>query len=107
LKPFVQLLYPFAPHIAEELWERLGEKESLTYVPWPTFDPKYVAEDSVTVAIQVLGKTRGTVSVPVGADQATVEKAAREIAQVAAQLEGKTVKKVIFVPGKIMNFVVG
>lgn len=107
LKPFVQLLYPFAPHMAEELWERIGEKESLTYVTWPTFDPKYVKEDSVTIAIQVLGKTRGTVEVPAGSDQATVEKAAREIAQVTAQLEGKTVKKVIFVPGKIMNFVVG
>lgn len=107
LKPFVQLLYPFAPHMAEELWERIGEKGSLTYVAWPTFDPKYVKEDSVTIAIQVLGKTRGTVEVPAGSDQPTVEKAAREIPQVATQLEGKTVKKVIFVPGKIMNFVVG
>jgi len=107
LKPFIQLLYPFAPHMAEELWERLGEKESLTYAPWPSFDPKYVKEDTITVAIQVLGKTRGTVEVPAGSDQATVEKAARAIPQVASQLDGKTVKKVIFVPGKIMNFVVG
>jgi leucyl-tRNA synthetase len=107
LKPFIQLLQPFAPHMAEELWERIGEKEALAYAAWPAFDPKYVQEDAMTIAIQVLGKTRGTVSVPVGSDQATVEKAAREITQVATQLEGKTVKKVIFVPGKIMNFVVG
>jgi leucyl-tRNA synthetase len=106
LKPFVQLLCPFAPHMAEELWERLGEKDSLTYVKWPEFDAKYVKEDNVTIAIQVLGKTRGTVEVPVGSDQATIEKAAREISQVQTQLEGKTVKKVIFVPGKILNFVV-
>ncbi len=107
LKPFVQLLHPFAPHIAEELWEKLGEKSLLSYAEWPKFDPAYVREDSVTIAIQVLGKTRGTVEVPAGSDQATVEKAARAIPQVAAQMEGKTVKKVIFVPGKIMNFVVG
>lgn len=92
--------------MAEELWERMGEKESLTYVPWPSFEPKYVKEDSVTIAIQVLGKTRGTIEVPSGSDQATVEKAARAISGVATQLEGKTVKKIIFVPGKIMNFVV-
>ncbi len=107
LKPFVQLLCPFAPHIAEELWEKLGETESLAYAKWPDFDPAFVKEDAVTIAIQVLGKTRGTVEVPVGSDQAAVEKAAREIPQVTAQLEGKTVKKVIFVPGKILNFVVG
>jgi leucyl-tRNA synthetase len=106
LRPFVQLLHPFAPHMAEELWARIGEKELLSYAKWPTFDPAYVKEDSITIAIQVLGKTRGTVEVPAGADQATVEAAARKIPQVVSQLEGKSVKKVIFVPGKIMNFVV-
>ncbi|MBC7385630.1 MAG: leucine--tRNA ligase [Cryobacterium sp.] len=107
LKPFVQLLYPFAPHMAEELWEAIGETALLTYAPWPNFEPKYVVEDKMTIAIQVLGKTRGTVEVLVGTDQAAIEKAAREIPQVSAQLEGKTVKKLIFVQGKIMNFVVG
>jgi len=106
LKPFVQLLHPFAPHIAEELWERLGEKSLLSHTEWPKFDPAYVKEDTITIAIQVLGKTPGTVEVPAGSDKATVEKAARAIPQVLAQMEGKTVKKVIFVPGKIMNFVV-
>lgn len=107
LRPFIQLLHPFAPHMAEELWEAAGETSLLSKETWPSFDPKYVKEDSVTIAIQVLGKTRGTVTVPSGSDQATVEAAAREISQVTSQLEGKTVKKVIFVPGKILNFVVG
>jgi leucyl-tRNA synthetase len=106
LKPFVQLLHPFAPHMAEELWSRLGEKEVLSFAKWPAFDPAYVKDDTITVAIQVLGKTRGTVEVAADADQATVEKAAMQIPQVTAQMEGKTVKKVIFVKGKILNFVV-
>ena len=96
LKPFVQLLHPFAPHMAEELWEKLGEKSQLTSAAWPKFDPAFVKEDTITIAIQVLGKTRGTVEVATGADQATDEAAARAIPQVTAQMEGKTVKKVIF-----------
>jgi leucyl-tRNA synthetase len=106
LKPFVQLLNPFAPHIAEELWHRLGEKEELAFAKWPEFDPALSKDDKLTMAIQVLGKTRGTVEVEPGSDQATVEAAARAIPQVAAQLEGKQVRKVIFVKDKILNFVV-
>jgi leucyl-tRNA synthetase len=107
LKPFVQLLAPFAPHVAEELWHRLGEKTELSLEPWPVFDPAFAKDDLITVAIQVLGKTRGTVQVEPGSDQALIEAEARKIPQVANQLEGKAVKKVIFVKDKIMNFVVG
>ncbi len=107
LKPFVQLLNPFSPHLCEELWEKLGEKESLTYAAWPSFDPALATDDLITMAVQVLGKTRGTVEIEPGADQATVEALARALSTVAPQLEGKTVRKVIFVPGKIINFVVG
>jgi leucyl-tRNA synthetase len=107
LRQFVQLLNPFAPHMAEELWHRLGEKSELTFEPWPKFDPAFAKDDLLTMAIQVMGKTRGTVEVDPGADQATVEAAARKIPQVLNQLEGKTVRKVIFVKGKILNFVVG
>jgi leucyl-tRNA synthetase len=107
LKPFVQCLQPFAPHLAEELWEMLGEKSVLMHTAWPTFDLALAKDDHITIAIQVLGKTRGTVEVEPGADQATVEKLAREVSAVQNQLSGKTVKKVIFVPNKIMNFVVG
>lgn len=106
LRPFIQLLNPYAPHIAEELWERIGEKTSLTYAPWPQYDAALAKDDLITIPIQVLGKTRGTVEVEAGADQATVERLARELASVQSQLAGKQVRKVIFVPNKIMNFVV-
>ncbi|MCM2278057.1 MAG: leucine--tRNA ligase [Oligoflexia bacterium] len=107
MRPFVQLLNPFAPHVAEELWSLLGEKSELTFEPWPAFDPELAKDDLITMAVQVLGKTRGTVQVEPGSDQATVEAAARELATVASQLEGKQIRKVIFVKDKILNFVVG
>jgi leucyl-tRNA synthetase len=107
LKPFVQLLNPFAPHLAEELWEMLAVKSSLTYSAWPIFDPALAKDDQVTIAIQVMGKTRGTVETEPGADQASVEKLAREVSSVANQLQGKQIRKVIFVKDKILNFVVG
>jgi leucyl-tRNA synthetase len=107
LRPFVQLLAPFAPHLAEELWERLGEKSELTFEAWPKFDAALAMDDLVTMAVQVMGKTRGTVAVAPGSDQVAVEAAARLVPQVANQLEGKTVRKVIFVKDKILNFVVG
>jgi leucyl-tRNA synthetase len=107
LKPFVQCLNPFAPHVAEELWSLLNETSELTYASWPNFDPALAKDDLITMAVQVLGKTRGTVEVEPGADQATVEAAAKAIPAVAAQLEGKAVRKVIFVQGKILNYVVG
>ncbi len=105
LRSFLQLLNPFAPHLAEELWERMGEKTSLTWETWPTFDPALAKDDLITVAVQVLGKTRGTVEVEPGTDQSTIEALAKEIASVAMQLQGKTIRKVIYVPGKILNFV--
>jgi leucyl-tRNA synthetase len=105
LKPFVQLLNPFAPHIAEELWEMLGEKSILTYAEWPKHDPALAKDDVITIAVQVMGKTRGTVDIAPGTDQAAVEKLAKEIPQVANQLVGKEIRKVIFVKDKILNFV--
>jgi leucyl-tRNA synthetase len=93
--------------MAEELWSKLDEASELTYAKWPSFDSSFAKDDVITMAVQVLGKTRGTVEVEPGADQAMVEAAARAIPAVASQLEGKSIKKVIFVPGKILNFVVG
>jgi leucyl-tRNA synthetase len=107
LRPIIQCLNPFAPHMAEELWSKLDEASELTYAKWPSFDSSFAKDDVITMAVQVLGKTRGTVEVEPGADQAMVEAAARAIPAVASQLEGKSIKKVIFVPGKILNFVVG
>ncbi len=106
LKPFVQLLNPFAPHLAEELWQRMDEA-NLTYAPWPSYDPALAKDDLITIAVQVMGKTRGTIEIEPGADQATAEKLARELPSVAPQLAGKQVRKVIFVKDKILNFVVG
>ncbi len=105
LKPFVQLLNPFAPHLAQELWQTLGEKSELSFEPWPSFDPRLALEDKVTVAIQVMGKTRGSVEVARGTPQSEVESLAKEITAVVNQLKDRSIVKVIFVKDKIMNFV--
>ncbi|MCS6913903.1 MAG: leucine--tRNA ligase [Myxococcales bacterium] len=106
LRPFVQLLHPFAPHLAEELWELLGERELLARAPWPDFDPQLARDELITVAVQVLGKTRGQVEVEPGASQQEVEQLARQVPTVRNHLEGRTVRKVVFVPDRIINFVV-
>ncbi|MEO5970778.1 MAG: class I tRNA ligase family protein, partial [Bdellovibrionia bacterium] len=105
LRPFVQLLNPFVPHLAEELWEQLGEKSLLTFEPWPVFDLALSKDDLITIAVQVMGKTRGTIEVIPGTEQAVVELEARKLAPVANQLQGKQIKKIIFVKDKILNFV--
>jgi leucyl-tRNA synthetase len=106
MKVFIQLMAPFAPHLAEELWEALGEKESLSYVPWPGYDPELVRAETVTVAIQVLGKLRGTLQVEPGATQAVLEDLAKQQEGVMRFLEGKQIVKVVYVQNKILNFVV-
>ena len=106
LKPFILLLAPYAPHLAEEMWVQLGEKGSLTYEPWPKADESLLVEDSVKLPVQVNGKTRGTVEVPKGCSQDAALEAAQALSTVAKQLEGKEVKKVIFVADKILNLVV-
>jgi leucyl-tRNA synthetase len=103
----VLALAPFAPHMSEELWERLGHDESLVWVAYPEPDPALLVLDTVSVAVQVNGKLRGVVNVPAGADQETVESAAREQDRVAGALDGKTVRRVIYVPDRLINFVVG
>ncbi len=106
LKPFIQLLNPFAPHLAEELWEKIGEKSVLTFEPWPLYQADLARDQFLTVAVQVMGKTRGTLEVEPGTDQAILEKLAKEITSVSNQLQGKQIRKVIFVKDKILNFVV-
>jgi leucyl-tRNA synthetase len=112
LKPFLQLLAPFAPHLAEELWAlvhaHLGvEAPSLSYAPWPRFDPALLVEDTLEIPIQVNGKLREVIRVPAGASQADLEKAALAAEKVQPFLAGKTVKKVIVVPRKLVNIAVG
>ena len=105
-EPFVLILSPFAPHLAEELWELLGHRKSLAYAAWPDYDEAKIAEASVEVPVQVNGKLRAKVRVSADADAAGLEAAARADATVAGHLEGKSVVKVIAVPGRMINFVV-
>jgi len=106
LRPFVLLLSPLAPHLAEELWSLLGGAKSLAYESWPTFDPQLVEDAVIDVPVQINGKLRAKITVAAKADQATVEAAARREDLIASYLEGKTVVKVVYVPGRLMNFVV-
>ena len=103
----MQLVAPFAPHIAEELWERIGETRSVFESTWPAYDPALATEDLVTLAVQVNGKLRGEVQVAVEAGEAEVRALAEKEERVKAHLAGKTIRKVIFVPKRLLNFVVG
>ncbi|WP_430832812.1 leucine--tRNA ligase [Enterococcus faecalis] len=102
---FVQLLAPIAPHIGEELWQILGNKESLTYVPWPTYDEAALVEDEVEVVFQVNGKLRGKQNVARGLIKEELEQIAMNHEAVKEFIEGKTVRKVIAVPDKLVNIV--
>ncbi|MFO1091809.1 MAG: class I tRNA ligase family protein [Planctomycetaceae bacterium] len=103
LEPFVLLLSPFAPHIAEELWSLLGHPQTLAYEAWPEFDASKLVADEIELPVQISGKVRARIKVPAGADQATIEQVA--LAAVQQQLAGKTVAKVVVVPGRMVNIV--
>jgi len=102
----VRMLCPFAPHICEEIWEMLGNKELCSLAQWPEYDASKTVDDMVELAVQVNGKVRGVISVPAGADKETLLAAAKADEKVASAIEGKTVVKEIVVPGKIVNIVV-
>lgn len=106
LETFVLLLAPFAPHLAEELWNALGHKETLAYEKWPAFDSALTAADEIEVPVQVNGKMRSKVTVPAGADQMVLQEKALSDEKIVALIAGKQVKKVIVVPGKLVNIVV-
>jgi leucyl-tRNA synthetase len=101
---FVLALAPFAPHFAEELWERLGHGGGVARAPWPKWDPAHLEEDTFELVVQVLGRVRARVAAPRNAPQAELESLAA--AAVKTWLEGKTVVKTIVVPGRLVNFVV-
>jgi leucyl-tRNA synthetase len=107
VEPLVLMLAPLAPHVAEELWSRLGHAETLTYEDFPLADPTWLVVDTVEVPVQVNGKVRGKVVVDADADDVAIEEAARGVAAIAALLDGATVRKVVVVPGRLINFVVG
>lgn len=103
----ILLLAPFAPHIAEELWQLIGNSDSIHIQSWPQVDTSALVADEITLVIQVMGKKRDILVVPAQSDKAELEKYARESEVVQQYLEGKEIKKVIVVPGKLVNFVVG
>lgn len=106
LEPLVVLVAPFAPHIAEELWEQLGHETSVCDARWPEFNEKFVKESSVTMSVSFNGKTRFTMQFPVDASRETVEKEVLESEQARKYTDGKRIVKVIVVPRRIVNIVI-
>jgi leucyl-tRNA synthetase len=106
LSRFIRLLAPFAPHISEELWQALGNKEFVLNAPWPDFDPDKSVEKEVTIAVQVNGKLRARLTCRSGADEDSVKAAALADSSVRRHIEDREVEKVIHVPDKILNIVV-
>ncbi len=105
-KTLALLVSPFAPHIGEELWERLGGSTTLAYEPWPTFDPALVKDDVVEIGVQVNGKARASIQIPADADEAAAKAIALADPKVQQWTNDKTIKKVIFVKGRILNLIV-
>ena len=105
-RKFVLILAPFAPHMAEELWEKLGHGDTLAYEPWPEYDETFLVEDTVEIPVQINGKVRGRVVVAADADQGTLLAAAKSHEKVGSYLEGKDLVKEIVIPGKMVNLVV-
>ena len=103
---FVLLLSPFAPHLGEELWQQLGHENTLAYEPWPEWDEAVLKLDEVEILVQVLGKPKARLMMPVDAAQEQAEKIALAAPEVQAALNGKPVKKVIFVPKRLLNIVI-
>lgn len=103
---FVKLLSPVAPHIAEELWNKLGHNDTITYEAWPTFDETKLVEDTINLPVQVNGKLRATVEVSVDASEDEIKQAVHDNSNIKTQLEGKTIVKEIYVKNKIYNIVV-
>jgi leucyl-tRNA synthetase len=113
LRDFLVLLAPFAPHLAEELWSRLETQNSklkiqnsLSYAPWPKFDPALLVEDTLEIPVQVNGKLRDVIRVPADISQADLEAAAKNSEKIKPFITGKTIRKVIVVPKKLVNIAV-
>ena len=107
MENFVQLLSPLAPHIAEELWQRLGHNATITYVPWPSYDEALTVDAEVEIVIQVNGKIADRIRIAADADEAAMQEKAMSLPNVQDAIAGKTVRKVIAVKGRLVNIVVG
>ena len=106
LKMVTQALSPFAPHIAEEIWQILGFQEPLTYLPFPQANPKYLEDTMITYVVQVNGKLRGRFELPKDLDQEAITERAKQHSGIMKLLDGAELIKVIFVPNKLLNFVI-
>ena len=106
LSPLVVLLAPFAPHLAEELWEEMGHDESIAFEPYPKYEVRYLKESTKTYPIMVNGKMRHKIDLPTNMDKETIEKTVLADEKVQSILADKKLKKVIVVPGKIVNLVI-
>ena len=104
---FLLVLSPFAPHLAEELWSRLGHDESLEYAAWPAYDEDKLKVAKITIAVQVMGKVRGTIEVAAEASKDEILAAAKSDAAIEKYLEGKVIRREIYVPGRLVNLVIG
>jgi leucyl-tRNA synthetase len=100
------LLAPFAPHIAEELWERIGRPYSIHQRAWPAADAALLARETETIAVQIGGRTRATIELPAGAGQDEAVAAARQVEAIQGYLNGATIQRVVYVPGRIINLVI-
>ncbi|MBY0384683.1 class I tRNA ligase family protein, partial [bacterium] len=105
LKPLLSLLAPFAPHLTEELWEKIGEKDLASLSAWPNYNPQLTIDNTVSIGIQVNGKTRGAIDISVDESQEAVLQKALQVQAVATAVGDKGVGKVIYVPGKILNII--
>ncbi|WP_435011709.1 leucine--tRNA ligase [Tundrisphaera lichenicola] len=106
METFTLLLSPMAPHLAEELWELLGHGTTLAYEPWPTFDLSLLKDDAIEIPVQINGKLKTRITVPAEASPDEIEATARSDERIIGLLEGKTIRKTVVVPGKLVNFVV-
>jgi leucyl-tRNA synthetase len=108
VEPLVAMIAPFAPHLAEELWQRLGHRKSIFIgANWPEYDPALAVADEVDIAVQVNGRLRATVKVPRGSSEDDVKAKALAEDGVQRHMDGKQIRKVIFVPDRLINIVVG
>ncbi len=102
---FIKMLSCICPHVGEEIWSQMGHDDTLAFEPWPQYDPQAVKEDTIEIGVQVSGKVRGTVTLAVDEPQDSALAKAKEVPGVAKAIEGKTIVKEIYVPGKIVNIV--
>jgi leucyl-tRNA synthetase len=105
LEPFVAILSPFAPHLAEELWQVLGKAAPVSLAAWPAVEDRWLSDDTIEIPVQIQGKLRGRVVVPAGADAEAMKAAAAADPRIAELLADKRIAKVVAVPGRLVNFV--